>query len=161
MLLYVGAWATMPFWVLVRALFGGHMSQQWLSVFVLVIASGSVIAIIIYCCARGYWAYGVTTTSLHEGLRASLKAIGLRSEVGFGGVYLPNGTYISVSMQTFRGVGRIRLEPYARSLLRDVAAGMNRYYAASNAAMDRSACYLYTVGGLLMIGWVLYSVVRR
>ncbi|MEP7043633.1 MAG: hypothetical protein ABI843_11260 [Dokdonella sp.] len=157
--LCVCAWATTQFWWIVAALFGGHMSQQWSYVFIGALASASLIGMGVYFGARGYWAYGVTTTSLHEGLRASLKALGLRSEVGFGGVYpTPSGAHISVSIHHSRGVGRITADHPARRLLRDVVAGMNRYYAASNVTTVWTACYLYTAVGLLLLGWVLFSV---
>jgi hypothetical protein len=158
-LLCIGAWAATQFWWMISALFGGHLGQQWSYVLIGALSCAAVIALSLYGGARGYWAYGVTTTSLHEGLRASLNALGLRNEVGFGGVYLtPSGTHISVSVFHARGIGRIKVDRPTRQLLRDVAAGMNRYYAASNVAMNWTACYLYTAVGLLLLGWVLFGV---
>jgi hypothetical protein len=158
-LLCIGAWAATQFWWMISALFGGHLGQQWSYVLIGALSCAAVIALSLYGGARGYWAYGVTTTSLHEGLRASLNALGLHNEVGFGGVYLtPSGTHISVSVFHARGIGRIKVDRPTRQLLRDVAAGMNRYYAASNVAMNWTACYLYTAVGLLLLGWVLFGV---
>ncbi len=157
----VGVWAAMQFCWMIPALFGGHLRQQWSFVLIGAVATGALIAFGLYG-ARGYLAYGVTTTSLHDGLRAALRTLGLRSEVGFGGVYLtPSGTHISVSMQTSRGVGRLRVDRYARPLMREVVAGMNRYYAASGVAIDRTACYLYAGAGSLLLIWVLYRVLSR
>jgi len=158
-LLCIGAWAATQLGWMISALFGGHLGQQWSYVLIGALSCAGLIWAALYFGARGYWAYGVTTTSLHEGLRASLKTLGLRNEVGFGGVYLtPGGTHISVSVFHARGIGRIKVDRPARPLLRDVAIAMNRYYAASNVAMNWTACYLYTAAGLLLLGWVLFGV---
>jgi hypothetical protein len=157
----IGVWAAMQSWWMIRALLGGHLQQQWSSVLIGAIASGVLVAAGLYN-VRGYLAYGVTTTSLEDGLRAALQALGLRNDVGFGGVYLTSsGAFVSVSMKTPSGVGRIRGDDLARPWMRDVVAGMNRHYAASNVAMNRSAGYLYTAAGLLMLGWVLYGILSR
>jgi len=158
-LLCVGAWAATQFGWMLGALFGGHLGQQWPYVLVGALSCAVVIGLPLHFGARGYWAYGVTTTSLHEGLRAALNALGLRNEVGFGGVYLtPSGTHISVSTFHARGVGRIEADRAERPSMSDVAAGMNRYYAASNVATNWTACYLYTGAGLLLLGWVLFRI---
>lgn len=158
-LLCAGSWAVAQFGWVFKAAFNGHLGQQWPFPLIGALTCVVVVCLVLHFGARGYWAYGVTATSLHDGLRAALSERGLRDEAGFGGVYVvPTGTCISISVHDSQGIARLKTDRFADASLRRIVDGMNRYYASSSVTMIRTACILYVAAGVSLLGcagWAL------
>ncbi|MGB8354770.1 MAG: hypothetical protein WCD79_12825 [Chthoniobacteraceae bacterium] len=102
---------------------------------------------------KGYTAFGVTDSYFRDALLASMSSLGYTAEESFSKLRIKEtGEEFHVSVQGW--MGSAQFKPVGKSntkTTRDIAEGMNRYFATTPGKMNYIVAYLYLFLGVFLI----------
>ena len=102
---------------------------------------------------KGYTAFGVTDSYFRDALLSSMSSLGYTAEESFSKLRIKEtGEEFHVSIQGW--MGSAQFKPVGKTntkTTRDIAAGMNRYFATTPGKMNYSIAYLYLFLGVFLI----------
>lgn len=119
-----------------------------------------VLLIFTWVALQGYIGYGITDTSIRDGLIYALDKLKIPFEENINGIYLPSiGANLRVAVQSWIGVAQINIRPRRlNNVLRDVTEGMSHYYQTTNASVNLITCYFYLIMGTFMLVFTVLFV---
>ena len=119
-----------------------------------------VILVLAWRDSRDYMVFGVTDSSLREGLMAALKKLDLPYEATASTIRLPSvGANLQVTVNDSLGVGDLKIKPRRFSrLLGEVARGTNEYYRTSIVQAKWTWSILFLLFGVSMLVTMLVTM---
>lgn len=111
----------------------------------------------------GYMAFGVTDDAFRDALHAALAARSIEYEERLTKVHLKNEKVdLQVSVQSWMGVGQIRIKDGHQETLKGIVAEMNKYFCNNKVTVNLFTCIIDIVLGIMMLvmgagGWLHFG----